>query len=257
MRGVFAFAIFVFPPILCLYCIFKGIFHCIHPYKISVYLRRYYFLSCALSQGLIEGNIPFFTYLFFRQCYLAFSFKFTDKIFIAIAIVLFFFVIIFVCCFYFIYNWYLEKKFGYFIYCFYRSLPAMVFLTFQLVMRGLVRGAIHSCLHNHYTTEIILLCVMEASIIVVAVWIEKKHKIFMTQLMFCLTLCYHFIFILINLSLYVEETLKETFDNEEIIELILTFQKVLVYGLLSLIMLEFILDFVPESFLTPTTTEEE
>ena len=204
MRGIFKFVVFSLPVTLIITFLFQRLFFLLFKKKVSVYFRRYSFTACVLLQGLIEGNIPFFTYLFFRQSFVAFASKFLDKVFVAGAVVCFFVVISFVCCFYFLFYRYLKKKFGYFIYCYYRCLPSMVFLTIQRILRGVVRGVIHSCLHNQYKIEIVLLCVMEACLIVSAVWFEKKKKIFLTQLMFCLTLCYHFLFIILNLSLYVE-----------------------------------------------------
>ena len=150
VRGIFPFVLFGVPPILVTTFIFYRLFQCLFNYKISSYVRRFYFVLPCLLQSLIEGNISFFTYIFFRQCFLAFSFKFLDKVFIATAFGFFFFVIMMACCFYFLGNRYYKKKFGYFIYCFYRTYPSMVYLSFQLVMRGIVRGVIHSCLHNYY-----------------------------------------------------------------------------------------------------------
>ena len=201
VRAIFSFLIFGVPPILVATLFFRGIFKCLFKYQISVYLRRYFFILPCLLQGLIEGNIGFFTYVFFRQAFLAFSFKFADKLAIVMAVMFFFGVVMVACCFFLIFNHLLKKKIGYFIYCFYRTFPSMVYLNLQLVMRGIVRGVIHSCLHNHYEIEIVFLCLMEAAMIVLAIVIEKKSKIFMHQTMFMLSLCYHFLFILLNLTL--------------------------------------------------------
>ena len=92
-----------------------------------------------------------------------------------------------------------------------------------------------------------MLCGVEALVIVLAVWLEKKKEIFVTQAMFCLTLVYHFLFILLNLVLYEEEQLKEVVDAEEIVDLFLYFQKCVVYGLIFFSSVEFVLDFIPNN----------
>ena len=67
--------------------------------------------------------------------------------------------------------------------------------------------------------------------ILAAVWTEKKKKIFQTQLMFCLTLCYHFLFIILNLSLYVEENVKgNTEEDKEKEFLMQDIQKLVIIG---------------------------
>ena len=146
-RGVFPFTVLTIVPTIVINVILYFIFKLLFKYKISVYFRRYYFLIPCLLQGLIEGNIQYFTYLFFRQSFVVFSFKFTDKIFIVLSVLFFFVILMVTCCFYFLFNYSLKKKFGYFIYCFYRTFPSMMFLTFRLVMKGFIRGVIHSCLH--------------------------------------------------------------------------------------------------------------
>lgn len=173
-RGTFPFFLFLVPQTILMLFVLHRVFRCLSQYKVSVYFRRYFFLLACVVQILVEDNISFFSYLFFQQTFVAFSFKFTDKLFIAASVSMFLLVVLAACCFYFLCNEIYGKCFGYFIYCFYRIFPAFVFLTVRHFGRGLLRGAIHSCLHFHYRTEIIMLCGVEALVIVLAVWLEKK-----------------------------------------------------------------------------------
>ena len=110
MRGVFSFVLFSAIPTFVIVFIFHKVFLCLFNFKISVYLRRYFFWGCTLIQTLIEPNIAYFTYLFLRQSFLFFSFKFTDKIFLAGATLLFYPVLMFACCFFFFFNRKWKKK---------------------------------------------------------------------------------------------------------------------------------------------------
>ena len=257
LRGIFPIAIFVVIPTLCISFVLRRVFLCFFEYKFSVHIRRYFFISCELLQTLIEPNIAFLTYLLCRQSFLSFSFNFADKISLTVSLLLFFPVLIFACCFYFMFNRQLKKKFGYFIYCFKRCSPSMLYLTLRLILRGLLRGAIHGCLHENYFAEITLLCAMEASVVILTVWIEKTSKIFMNQQMFVLTILYHLMFILLNLTFYVEEITKKEDEGEEIREILLFFQQILLYALLSLVSYEFLIDFIPNEWLNPCNNDEE
>ena len=244
-RSMFPCLVFLVPQTILSVFIFNRIFACIRTKKISVYVRRYFFVLPCVIQIVVEGNIPFFTYIFFRQTMVAFAFKFADKLFIAGAVVVFFAILMAASCFYFLSNYHYKKRFGYFIYCFYRCFPSMVFLTFRMFVRGFARGVIHSTLHYDYWLAIVLLSVLEAAVIVLAVWLEKKYQIFMTQTMFCLMLIYHFVFLVLNPLLYVEEMQKEVEDSGEIVELLLFFEKVMVYLIPSIMAITSLADFIP------------
>ena len=250
-RSLFPCMVFLVPQTIILVLILNRIFTCIADKKYSVYIRRYFFVLPCVIQIVVENNMPFFTYIFFRQAMVAFSFNFTDKLFIAVAVVVFFLMMMAGICFYFLFDYLYKKRFGYFIYCFYRCFPSMVFLTFRMFVRGFARGVIHSTLHSNYWLAIVLLSALEVAVIVLAIWLEKKHKIFMTQTMFCLTLIYHFVFLLLNPLLFVEEMQKGVKGSEQVVEVLLFFEKVVVYTLLSLVVTEFLVDFIPTSRMRP------
>ena len=199
----------------------------------------------TVLQILIEGNVSFFTYIFFRQSFVSFSFNFTDKVFLGLSILIFFLVFLIGICFYFIFNEKYEKKMGYFIYCYYRSFPSLIFITFRHFFRSFFKGVIHSTLHQEYKTQIILLCLVEVSVIALAVWQEKKYKIFMTKSMFCLTVIYHFLYLILILTLYIEEESKKSESAEEYGEVLIGMQTIIIYALVANVFLEFILDFIP------------
>ena len=249
VRSLFPCLVFLIPQTILIVFILNRIFARIRTNKASVYVRRYFFVLPCVIQIVVEGNIPFFTYIFFRQAMVAFAFKFADKVFIAGAVVVFFAMLLAASCFYFLGNYHYKKRFGYFIYCFYRCFPSMVFLTFRMFVRGFVRGVIHSTLHYNYWVAIVLLSILEATVIVLAVWLEKKYRIFMTQSMFCLVLMYHFVFLVLNPLFYVEEMQKEMENSEDIMELMLFFEKVVMYLMISLVGINSLLDFLPDTMM--------
>ena len=212
-------------------------------------------LGCVI-QILVEGNISFFTYVFFRQMFVSFSFNFYDKAFLAISVVAFFFIFIVTLVFYFIFNYQYGKKFSYFIYCFYRCFPSFVLLTFRNLVRGFLRGVIHSTLYSHYKTQTILICIVEVIVILLILWSEKKKKVFLTQSMFCLMLIYHFLFIVLNIVLYEEEKIKGIEELSEAAELLLVIQKFLVFAEVIVIILEFIVELMPNNFMRPENNDE-
>ena len=173
-RGLFNFMIFSVPQTILLCIVCKRIFSCLFNYRISILFRRFYFIECSIIQALLESNFSFFTYLFFKQMSVPFFFNFTDKVFLAGTVLLFFCMVIIACCFYFILNKYHGKGFGYFIYYYYRCFPAFVAISLKYFCRGFLKGCIHGLFYYDYQTEIILLSVLEVAILIVLVIIEKR-----------------------------------------------------------------------------------
>ena len=149
-RGMFQFFVFFLPQTLILCLVFRKVFNLLFNYKISILFRRFYFTPCVLIQMLVETNLAFFTYLIFKQIGVAFSFQFTDKIFLALSILIFGIFLVFSLCSYFIGNQIYGKGFGYFIYCYYRCFPAMGYITIKYILRGFLKGAIHHFFHEEY-----------------------------------------------------------------------------------------------------------
>ena len=134
-----------------------------------------------------------------------FAFSFYDKIAMGISIIFYFTVLFCSIAFYYVANVYLRKKMGYFIYCFYRCMPALTYIAVNFFFRGVVCGAIHHFFHNSYGKLILSLCIVEILMLIFTIAVEKMGKIFFTQSSFSLFLTYHFIMILLNCSLYIEE----------------------------------------------------
>ena len=204
LRGSFDFFVFTIPQTLFLFFILRLLFNCLFHHRISIWVRRYYFTGCAIVQTFLESSFAFFTYLFFSQMIISFSFNFTDKLILAGSILLYFVFLFFGISFYFLGNNRNGKSFGYFLYCYYRCFPALIFLTLKCGLRAFAIGAIHRLLHENYFIQIILLCVIEMIVITSAIILDKTSDIFLTKTMFCLTIFYHFSFIIFNLSLYFE-----------------------------------------------------
>ena len=133
-----------------------------------------------------------------------FAFKFIDKLSLALSVVFLGLVLILVVSFYALCNETYKKKFGYFIYCFYRSMPGILYITVKIFARGFLRGAIHHFFHHKYGLEMLLLSILDFLVLLFGILLESLYRIFLTKAMFWVMSLYHFTFIMINLSLYLE-----------------------------------------------------
>ena len=150
------------------------LFRLTREYKISVLFRRFFFFNIALLQMLFEGNVAYFIYVCFGNMNMSFSFSFADKLALVFTVLFLFVLLVFSVIFYLLLGKYLMKQAGYFIYCFYRCLPAHFFLALRTFFRGCLRGAIHYFLYHHYEWEIICLTLVELIVLICAIIIEKR-----------------------------------------------------------------------------------
>lgn len=93
-----------------------------------------------------------------------------------------------------------KKKSCYFIYSYYRCTPTFYYLTIKILLRGMLKGAIHYFLNSYYFYEMMTLILLEVTIVIVTITMEKKYEIFISKTFFCLSLVYHFCFAYIDLS---------------------------------------------------------
>ena len=170
----------------------------------STIFRRYYFFGSVFLQMTFEGNIAYFTFCCFNHLSNAFSFRFADKLALLFAVMFLFIILLLSTSFYFIIGQLLEKKVCYFIHCFYRCHKAYCYLTVYNLFIEFVKGALHYFLLDKYGYLMGSLCTLECLIIIYTIYMEKIHEIFIPKSMFVSYLCYHFCFILLNISLYIE-----------------------------------------------------
>ena len=72
------FLIFTIPQTLILVFAFDAIFKYAKNHYLSKFIRRYCF-KAVIIQMMFEGNISYFTFLFFNQMITSFSFKQLDR----------------------------------------------------------------------------------------------------------------------------------------------------------------------------------
>lgn len=113
-----------------------------------------------------------------------------------------FFLMISALCFYALLNKYLGKQCGYFFSFYYRTFSGMCMLTTGTFVRRFVQGAAHFFLYHNYGYLMIALSCLEILIVVLMIALQKRHKIVVSSLDFCLHVLYHFLFVIVNLSLY-------------------------------------------------------
>ena len=101
VKNLFKFLVFTIPQTFVFISVcFRLFMYCIN-YRFSVYLRRFCF-GCCFLQIIFENNIAYFTYIFVNQTKILFAFNFTDKVFLAISVMIFFVVFLFGICFFFL-----------------------------------------------------------------------------------------------------------------------------------------------------------
>ena len=93
--------------------------------------------------------------------------------------------------------------------------------------------------------------VVECLIIIYTIYMQKIHEVFIPKTMFTCYLCYHFCFILLNLSLYYEWD-----QNQNGLDTSFTLdaQEILVYSILVLNGLMMITDLVPYEYVRSKDT---
>lgn len=114
---------------------------------------------------------------------------------------------------------FLQEKAGYFIYCYYRCNSGYFLLSTKNLVRNPLRGAVFYFLHELYLEELLLLSVAEALVLVILIVWESTAEAFVSKVFYCLELIYHFLFILLNLSLYFGSAAESTYFAEELKEL--------------------------------------
>ena len=179
------------------------LFRFIRNYEISVFIRRYCFFS-NFFQIVLEPNIGFFTFIFFNQTKMFFSFAFLDKFWLCISVMVWGIVLLFCFCFYFLTDYLYKVQAGYFLHHYYRTFPGLVFLTFRMTVRGFLKGIIHSLFHENYPAIIICLSVLELLTFLLSLYTEYRYQVNLTRIQWMTSSIYHFLIILLNLGLYLE-----------------------------------------------------
>ena len=138
-------------------------------YRISRFLRKFYFIKSVLLQVLIEGNVVYFTYVCFGHLSTSFSFQFGDKVSLLFTVVFLFVVVVFTFAYYLLVGHFLQEKAGYFIYCYYRCNSGYFLLSTKNLIRNFLRGAVFYFLHEFYLQELSLLSSIEVLVIIILI----------------------------------------------------------------------------------------
>ena len=147
IKAVFPFFIYTVPENVLLCLIFYLIFLLLQKYKVSQYIRKFYFIKATLLQTLIEGNVIYFVYVCLGHLSTAFHFIFGDKASLAFTVVFLWVVMMFSFTFYSLTGHFLQKKAGYFLPCVYRCNLGYFLTTVKNLVRNFLRGAIFYFLH--------------------------------------------------------------------------------------------------------------
>lgn len=150
LEACFAFFVYTLPLTLACCLALYFLFLQLRQYKISQFLRKYFFIKATLFQTLLEGSVSYFVYVCLGNLELSFSFKFGDRLSLLFAVLFFWAVLLFSFAFYLLLGHYLRKRACYFIFCMYRSYEGHFYLTLRNLVRNLGRGAVFFFFHHLY-----------------------------------------------------------------------------------------------------------
>lgn len=198
------FSFFVYSlPINCASCLLLYfLFLATVKFKISQLFRKFYFFKATLLQTIFEGSISYFVYVCFGHLSMAFAFGFADKAALMLTVAFLWGLLAFSLTFYLLIGYFLGAKAYHFLYCMYRVHESYIFITAKMLLRNFVRGAIFFFLHDFYEIELLLLSAVELAVILAALALETRNRIFVSKTFYCLWLFYHFSFILLNTALH-------------------------------------------------------
>ena len=150
IKAAFPFFIYTVPQNILIGLTLYFLFIIIRNYKVSQYVRKYYFGKTVLLQTLVEGNVIYFVYVCFGHFSTSFSFQFGDKISLAFTLAFFLFITVSVFVFYSLAGEFLQQRAGYFIYNYYRCNEGLFVITVKNLVRNFLRGSIFYFLHEFY-----------------------------------------------------------------------------------------------------------
>ena len=202
IKAAYPFLIYTIPQNLLTCLVFYLFFRILSQYKISQHLRKFYFLKTIFAQTLIEGNIIYFTYVCFSHLDTSFLFRFGDKVSLVFTTVFLWGLILFTLVYYPLVGCFLKQRASYFIYCYYRCNSGYFYLNVKNLGRNFLRGAVFYFMDNFFKEEIALLCLIQAIVIIVTIYLETHKKIFLNKIFYLLWLTYHILFVLFNLTIY-------------------------------------------------------
>lgn len=147
VKGAFPYFLYTIPEnvLICLFLYFLYII--LQKWRISRYIKSFYFIKTVLLQTLLEGNIAYFTYVCFGHLTTSFHFKYGDKLSLIFTIVFLFIVLIFSISFYPLMGHYFRKKSKLFISCHHPTNSGYLFLSIKNLMRNFLRGSVFYFLH--------------------------------------------------------------------------------------------------------------
>ena len=104
---------------------------------------------------------------------------------------------------------YLGQKATYFCDFTFRESAGFWYKTWYLSIRNLLRAVIFCFMHYQFREQLIFLGFIEILMIIVTIILESSYRIFKSKLIYVVNLIYSFLFVLLNLTLLIEDTQTE------------------------------------------------
>lgn len=204
----FSFFVYTVPQNILLSFGFYILFYFSRQSKISKYIRKFYFLKTTLVIVLLEGNLNYLVFVCFSHLRQAFSFNVADRLSLIFTSLFLFALVHFSLVFYILVFKYLGKNAGLFSDFAYRESASFWHKTSTL-MRNFLRGVIFCFLEHHYTTQLIMLSIIEIIMIACSITIQSLHGIFISKTIYRLGVLYSLLLIALNLNLLSEDLVDE------------------------------------------------
>lgn len=147
IKAAFPYYLYSVPENVLICLLFYFLYIILQKWRISRYIKSFYFIKTVLLQTLLEGNIAYFTYVCFGHLTTSFHFKYGDKLSLIFTVVFLFMILLFSISFYPLMGHYLKKKSKIFISCHPPTNSGYLFLSIKNSMRNFLRGSVFYFFH--------------------------------------------------------------------------------------------------------------
>ena len=146
------------------------LFQLLRKYRISKFLRRFYFIKTVLAVTVLEENLGYFVFICFSNIsQLAFTFNMADKLSLGVTLLFLFCLCFFSFCFYFLTGKYLGKKASYFAESTYRENAGFSYKIIQLLLRNILRALAFFYFFQQYRIQLVLLILVEILVMILSI----------------------------------------------------------------------------------------
>jgi hypothetical protein len=200
----------IIPFTVLIFIILHFLFRLLSQFNISIFLREYSFWM-FLCVMLFDGNLPYFSFIFFSDLRIGFLTNFISKTQSVVTISLFYLTVVFCVCGFIVAQILYGRLSIYFKENTSNSLLGSFYMSIQFGLKYLIFGSIHSILRSVYHSQLCALALAEFVLIFINLAFLKKKKLFIRNHKFWSTNSFAILRILIIFTLHCDYAKNEYF----------------------------------------------